>query len=246
MAQKREWRWRAKPQAARARAMSETAPPARVAVYDLDRTLLRTPTFTLFLIWAAARRSRWRLLRTPALLLLLAGHAVGLYGRDALKPAAIRLMLGARLPVEAAAALAADFAAARVPRDVPPGAARAVAQDRAEGCRLLIATAAPEFYASAIGAALGFDDVVATRHRRGADGAWLPAIDGTNCYGAEKARRVREWLDAEGAHPVRAYSDHASDAPLFALADEAFAVGHGGKIARAARRHGWRLVDFDR
>lgn len=229
--------------------MSDIARPARIAVYDLDRTLLRTPTFTLFLIRAGAWRSWWRLLRTPLLLLLLAGHAAGFYGRDALKPMAIRLMLGARLPAETMAALAARFAAWRVPRDVPPGAARAVARDRADGYRLLLATAAPEFYAGAIAEALGFDGIVATRHRRDPDGAWLAAIDGTNCYGAEKARRLGEWLTAEiGTHArhVRAYSDHASDAPLFALADEAFAVGRGGRIARAARRHGWRLVDFER
>jgi HAD superfamily phosphoserine phosphatase-like hydrolase len=230
--------------------MSETARPIpRIAVYDLDRTLLRTPTFTLFLIRAGTWRARWRPVLTPLLLLLLAGHALGFYGRDRLKPMAIRLMLGARVPAAEMAALAARFAAWRVPADVPPGAARAVARDRAEDYRLLMATAAPEFYAGAIAEALGFDGVVATRHRRDADGAWLPAIDGTNCYGAEKARRVSEWLTAEcagGPRHVRAYSDHASDAPLFALADEAFAVGRGGRIARAAREHGWRLVDFER
>lgn len=226
--------------------MSDTP---RIAVYDLDRTLLRTPTFTLFLIRAGAWRARWRLALVPLLLLLLAGHGLGLYGRDRLKPMAIRLMLGARLPVGEMAALAARFAAWRVPGDVPPGAARAIARDRAEGYRLLMATAAPEFYAGTIAAALGFDDVVATRHHRDADGAWLPAIDGTNCYGAEKARRVGEWLAATSgarARRIRAYSDHASDAPLFALADEAFAVGRGRRIARAARAHGWRLVDFER
>lgn len=229
--------------------MSESPRPVpRIAVYDLDRTLLRTPTFTLFLIRAGAWRARWRAVLTPLLLLLLAGHALGFYGRDRMKPMAIRLMLGARVPGADMTALAARFAAERVPADVPPGAARAAARDRAEGYRLLMATAAPEFYAGAIAEALGFDGVVATRHHRDADGAWRPAIDGTNCYGAEKARRVGEWLAAQGgggAHHVRAYSDHASDAPLFALADEAFAVGRGGRIARAARKHGWRLVDFE-
>ena len=35
--------------------MTGTPPPVRIAIYDLDRTVLRTPTFTLFLLWAAAR-----------------------------------------------------------------------------------------------------------------------------------------------------------------------------------------------
>ncbi|HRE35466.1 MAG TPA: HAD-IB family hydrolase, partial [Sphingopyxis terrae] len=80
--------------------MSDAAAPFRLAVYDLDRTVLRTPTFTLFLLWAAARSAPWRLLLAPVFLGLLAGHALGLYSRDALKPAAIALMLGRRLPAE--------------------------------------------------------------------------------------------------------------------------------------------------
>src|SRR3546814_2930207 len=66
-------------------------------IYDLDRTVLRTPTFTLFLLWAAWREARWRLLLLPALAALMIGHALRLYGRERFKPAAIRLMLGASI-----------------------------------------------------------------------------------------------------------------------------------------------------
>lgn len=224
-----------------------TDTPVRIAIYDLDRTVLRTPTFTLFLLWATWRAAPWRLLMLPALLALFAGAGLRIYDRDTFKPAAIRLMLGSRIPAAVATDLAQRFAAWRVPADVPPGAATTMARDRTEGYRMLLATAAPEFYAGEIGAALGFDGVVATRHLRGADGAWLPAIDGTNCYGPEKARRIKQWL-AEHAAPghcrLRFYSDHVSDAPSFALADECYVVGRGNKLARYARMHGWTLVDF--
>src|SRR3546814_9498929 len=82
-----------------------------------------------------------------------------------------------------------------------------------------MATAAPEFYASAIADALGFDAIVASRHHRDDAGNWLPLLDGTNCYGEEKARRVGDWLAANapgGTAHIRAYSDHVSDAPTFA------------------------------
>jgi len=225
-----------------------TAPMIRVAVYDLDRTILRKPTFTLFLLWAAGREAPWRLLLLPALVALMIGYALRLYGRDRFKPAAIRLMLGASIDPARAARLAADFAAWRVPRDVPPGAAASIARDRAEGYRLLMATAAPEFYAGAIADALDFDAIVASRHQRDADGNWLPMLDGANCYGAEKARRVHEWLATNvpgGAAHIRAYSDHVSDAPTFALANEAWLVGRGEKFVRLAAQHGWRAADFE-
>lgn len=222
--------------------------PTRVAIYDLDRTVLRRPTFTLFLLWAAWREAPWRLLLIPALAALMVGYALCLYGRDRFKPAAIRLMLGPHLSPARAADLAARFAGWRVPRDVPPGAAACIARDRAEGYRLLMATAAPEFYAVAIAEALGFDAIVATRHQRDAGGNWLPLLDGENCYGAEKARRVTEWLDANaagGAVHIRAYSDHPSDAPTFALANEFWLVGRGRSLARRAARQGWRTLDFE-
>ena len=220
---------------------------ARVAIYDLDRTVLRKPTFTLFLLWAAAREAPWRLLLLPALAALMIGYALRLYGRDRFKPAAIRLMLGAHLAPARAERLSARFAAWRVPRDVPPGAQACIARDRAEGYRLLMATAAPEFYAGAIADALGFDAIVASRHQRDPNGNWLPLLDGPNCYGAEKARRVAEWLGAQapGAAHIRAYSDHVSDAPTFALAQEAWLVGRGEKFVRLAARHGWRAADFE-
>ncbi|WP_439568767.1 HAD-IB family phosphatase [Sphingopyxis sp.] len=220
----------------------------RVAIYDLDRTVLRRPTFTLFLLWAAAREAPWRLLLLPPLAALMIGYALRLYGRDRFKPAAIRLMLGRHLTPARAAGLAKRFAAWRVPRDVPPGASASIARDREQGYRLVMATAAPEFYADAIAAALKFDAIVASRHQRDPDGNWLPTLDGPNCYGAEKARRVAEWLAAhtpDGAAHIRAYSDHISDAPTFALADEAWLVGRGDKFVRLAAQHGWRAADFE-
>ncbi|HET6524250.1 HAD-IB family phosphatase [Sphingopyxis sp.] len=228
--------------------MTDAPSSPRVAIYDLDRTVLRTPTFTLFLLWAAWREAPWRLLLLPALAALMIGHALRLYGRDRFKPAAIHLMLGKSIAPARAEALAAAFAAWRVPRDVPPGAAACIARDRAEGYRLLMATAAPEFYASAIAEALGFDAIVASRHRRDNAGNWLPLLDGANCYGAEKARRVSEWLAAnapDGTAHIRAYSDHLSDAPTFALAGEAWLIGRGNKYIRLAAKHGWRAADFE-
>lgn len=219
----------------------------KFAFYDLDRTILSTPTFTLFLFWAAATDKPWRLLLTPVWLLLAIGYALKLTDRGGFKPAAIRLFLGSDMSEARMAKLAKRFADWRIPSDVAPGAERAIARDRAEGYRLIMATAAPEFYAQALGDKLGFEVVIASRHLREVDGAWSPQIDGNNCYGAEKGRRVAEWLkqniDGSPRH-VRAYSDHPSDASLFALADESVLVGRSEKLAALAQREGWTLSDF--
>lgn len=223
------------------------ASATKIAVYDLDRTILRRPTFTYFLFWAALYYKPWRLLLTPLWLILALGYVLKLYDRNFFKPACISLLLGRHLPAEWMAEVAQAFALSRVPSDVQVGAKAAIARDRNEGYRLIMATAAPELYALAIGAALGFDAVIATRHMRRDNGDWGAALLGSNCYGAEKARRVTEWLREQGiekpAH-MRAYSDHHSDAPLFAMADEAVLVADGEKAADLAAQNGWVLDNF--
>ncbi|MEI9852831.1 MAG: haloacid dehalogenase-like hydrolase [Sphingomonas sp.] len=83
---------------------------------------------------------------------------------------------------------------------------------------------------------------------RDAHGHVLPVIEGENCYGAAKLRMVEAWMAERGiaradAH-VRAYSDHVSDAPLLAWADEGFAVNAHGPLRALAKERGWPILDW--
>jgi phosphoserine phosphatase len=44
---------------------------------------------------------------------------------------------------------------------------------------------------------------------------------------------------------VRFYSDHVSDAPTFAWADEPVAVNAHGPLRALARARGWRIEDWE-
>ena len=104
-----------------------------------------------------------------------------------------------------------------------PGALRQIEADRSAGATLVMATAAPEFYAREIAARLGFDACIASLHRRTDDGGYSARLSDRNNYGAEKWRRVEAWLADKGLKrddvTLTAYSDHASDAPLLEAAD---------------------------
>lgn len=220
----------------------------RIAFYDLDRTVLATPTFTSFLLFAARRDARWRLVLLPIWLLAMLAYAMKIYSRDILKPLGIRLFLGGRIDPSHMRSLASAFADVRIPDDIQPGAWTAMQADKADGYTLVLATAAPEFYACELGSRMGFRDVLATRHRRTENGDWQPAILGTNCYGNEKRRRIEQWLSETGIAiadaEIRFYSDDLSDAPTLQLADQSFAVNPNRKFARAAQLAGWTIVDF--
>lgn len=215
-----------------------------LAIYDMDKTITRRATYAAWLLFWARTRAPWRLLLAPLTLLAGAAYVLGLAGRARLKEFNQALLMG-RAGEAAVAAAAAEFAARTLAGNIRAEALAAIAADRAAGARLVLATASYGFYAEAIGRALGLDDVVATRSRR-QGGAILPRIDGANCYGADKCAMVDGWLAAHGlaGTPFRFYSDHVSDAPMFARAAEPVAVSPSPALRRMAAARGWRVCDW--
>ena len=57
---------------------------------------------------------------------------------------------------------------------------------------------------------------------------------------------VEAWLDAQGltAAPLRFYSDHVSDAPMFERAAEPVAVSPSPALRRLATERGWPIRDW--
>ena len=218
-----------------------------IAIYDLDKTILRTPTFTAFLMFAAQQRGGGVWWRLPIWVAAMAGYVLKLYGRKPLKQFGMRLFIGKTFTAAMADDLSRAFAAKVVPGDVLPGAAAAMQADRAAGYRIVIASAAQGFYAEHIGAALNADTVLATENQRTA-GGFTAKIDGENNYGSEKLRRVTSWLSGQGLDRakchIRAYSDHISDAPLLDFADEAVFVTASDAKAAAVQNRGWQVQDF--
>jgi len=216
-----------------------------LAIYDLDRTITRVPTWSLFLLYAARRQAPWRLALLPAVGVAAASRTAGAIDRDRLKQWMHRLLLGHRSDPARLAATAEAFAEWFVARHVLAGARARIAADRAEGRRVVIATAAHRFYAAPIATRLGVDDLIATEARRDG-GNILSAIEGRNCYGPVKLAMIHAWLAVEGIEQatVRFYSDHVTDRPTFEWADEPVAVNAHPPLARLAKERGWRQEDW--
>ncbi len=213
----------------------------RIAIYDMDGTLLRGSTFTPFLIFAAKRIAPWRLLLLPAWVAMMVGHKLGFYNRTVLKHRGMALMLG---QVDAARLerVAEVFSVVRLGR-LHPGARRMLETDRAEGWRQVVATAAYGLYAEKVARQLGIADVIAT--------AWsAEGESAANCYGSEKLARVTRWLTEQGIDrsqaEIRFVSDSFADAPTLDWADEAWFVTDDPALTKKARSRGWWVVDFKR
>ncbi|OYY70357.1 HAD family phosphatase [Sphingomonas sp. 28-63-12] len=219
-----------------------------IAIYDMDKTITRSATWTPFLRHAAGHRAPWRLAMLPLLGGAGVAYLAGLLGRGPLKQLAFRLMLGPMVPAAAMADLAQSFAEQIGANGVWAQARAQIARDRADGCRLILATASFRFYVAPIAALLGFDAVIATNSQRGPDGALCAGIAGENCYGPAKLRMIETWLAdqgiARGQATISFYSDHVSDAPTLAWADRPFAVNPHAPLRRLAGTMGWPVLHW--
>jgi HAD superfamily hydrolase (TIGR01490 family) len=217
-----------------------------LAIYDMDRTLTRHATYTPFLLHCALRQAPWRLLLLPLVMASMLAYAGRLIDRARLKEINHGLLLGHRRHPSELKPLVDSFAEKTIAANVRPGARRAIARDKAEGRRIVMATASYRLYADAIGDLLGFDDVIGTGSIIGLDERVHAKILGENCYGPAKLRMVEDWLDKSGLKRghVRFYSDHASDAPAFEWADEAVAVNPHARLRKLAGERGWAIEDW--
>jgi HAD superfamily hydrolase (TIGR01490 family) len=219
-----------------------------LAIYDMDKTITATPTWTRFLVQAARARAPWRLALLPFVGAAGLGYLFKLVDRGQLKQLSHRALLGHALHEADLIAVAEKFAATELDKTVLQGARERISADRAAGYRLVMATASHGYYAAAIGQLLGFDDVIATQAQRDGQGRILSLIEGDNCYGPVKLRMIESWMEKTGVSRrdvhVRAYSDHVSDSPLLEWADEAFAVNAHGPLRTMARARGWAELDW--
>jgi len=218
-----------------------------LAIYDMDRTITRRPTYGAFMAFAVRRLAPWRIVLAPVIVLTTLAYLVGAIDRGRLKELNFRLLIG-RVTPERLDRVVQDFADRQIRTNVMAGARARLAEDKAAGRRLVLATASYRLYAAAIARRLGFDDVIATDVEYDSHGRTIARIDGVNCYGLGKLDMIEAWLQQEGlereAVHIRFYSDHISDAPVHHWSDEAFATNAHARLVRLAEGEGWQVLDW--
>jgi HAD superfamily hydrolase (TIGR01490 family) len=220
---------------------------AALAIYDMDRTITRRPTYGPFMAFAVRRLAPWRAVLAPLVAFTTLAHLAGLIDRGRLKELNFRLLVGRAAP-ERLERVVQDFADRQLKTNIMAGARARLADDKAAGRRLVLATASYRLYAAAIARRLGFDDVIATDVEYDSRGRTVARIDGVNCYGLGKLDMIEAWLQQQGlereAVHIRFYSDHISDAPVHHWSDEAFATNAHARLVRLAESEGWEVLDW--
>jgi len=199
-----------------------------VAAFDFDKTISTRDNVVPFL---RAVVGRMRLTRA---LLAISPHlvraALNDERRDAAKVALVRHTLTG-YEAGRIAGVAAQFADDVVARHLRPDVVERIAWHRNQGHELVIVSASFTSYLDPIAARLGFTAVLATELAVGDDGRLTGELVRPNVRGAEKVRRLDEWLGATApdARPafVWAYGDSSGDRELLARADQGVRVVGG-------------------
>lgn len=195
-------------------------PRSTVAAFDVDGTLTTRDCVTPFLLRTAPFRTAVTLLRRPEAVL----GALAQRDRDRLKEIVCTAFAG--MDGSALDAEGERFARAIERRWLRDDTIARLRRHRELGHHVVLVSASLEPYLIPFGRSLGVNGVLCTRLERDAAGRLTGRLEGVNCRGPEKVRRLKEWLTAHDLADATlwAYGDSAGDDELLALADHPASV----------------------
>lgn len=229
---------------------SSVAPQARIALFDLDHTLLPIDSdyswgqFTTARGWTDAGDFKRR---NDA---FYADYQAGtLDVHDYVRFATAALVAQGAINSEAAHA---DFMRDVVLNNIKEQALELVRSHQRAGDLVVIVTATNEFVTRPIAKAFGVEELIAVELEQapGADGRpwYTGAIRGTPSFRDGKVVRVNQWLAARGwdwkSVHTTFYSDSMNDLPLLEKADVPVATNPDARLRKLALERQWRILDL--
>jgi HAD superfamily hydrolase (TIGR01490 family) len=217
-------------------------PPLRAALFDLDRTLVRTDTARLYVRYQRSigeasladslKVAWWALLYTFNLI-------------DAPKVAVAALAQFKGVPEVVLAARCDDWFRRYVEPHVCDRARTTVRTHLEAGDLVAIVTGASPYAARPLAGILGIDHVLATQLEvEGGVFTGRPVFP--LCFGEGKVELARALLETRGMRLADAcfYSDSITDLPLLSAVGEAIVVNPDPRLRREAGRRGWRIESW--
>lgn len=212
----------------------------RAALFDMDRTLVRKETATLYVryqreIGEASRRDMLRVLYW------VGQYTLGII--DAPDVAARALLSLEGTPEMAMAARCDDWFRRYVETHVCDLGRRAVERHRTRGDLLAIVTGASPYAARPLARRLGIPHVVASELEVDDRGIFTGRFVDPLCYGSGKIVRTQRLAEEHGFSLEEAtfYSDSYTDLPLLEAVAEPVIVNPDPRLERVAKKRGWRI-----
>lgn len=190
-----------------------------VAAFDFDGTLTRRDTLFPFLLYVVGWPTFvWKFLLSLG---LLTAYALKLMRNDIAKERLLTRFLGG-MDSALLQRKGVEFAEQKIQHLLRADAMWRLHWHVQQGHRCVVVSASLELYLQHWAGMMGFSDALGTRLQTQADGRVTGRLEGANCFGAEKMRRLDELLGDRSEYVLYAYGDSRGDKELLSGADHAF------------------------
>lgn len=212
----------------------------RAALFDLDRTLVRKETASLYVRY---QRERGEATAQDALQVFywVLQYTAGVIDAPEVAARALQRLRG--VPEVVLASRCDDWYRTHVERYVCDEARRAVEHHRAKGHVLAVVTGATVYVTRPVARALGIPHLVTSELEVDDEGCFTGRFVPPLCYAEGKIARIRDLSKEQGFSLSEAtfYSDSYTDLPLLERVAEPVCVNPDFRLRRVARARGWRI-----
>lgn len=219
-----------------------SAVPGRLAVFDLDRTLLPGASIVALVRELAALGliGRRRLLQTGVEQTLFKHRGSTDAQIERVRTTALSLIAGMeRAPLQEVVRVVG----VRLSAQVRPAARWLLDRHLSAGDFCILLSASPHELVEDIGRRLGVHRSIGTRAAVAGD-RFTGGIDGPFCYGPGKLEALRSSLGDVELGDAAAYADSASDLPILQACGHPVAVNPDRALRRFAEAAGWPVLDL--
>lgn len=212
----------------------------RAALFDLDRTLVRRETASMYVRYQR-ERGDGSLRQTLRVSLWVFEYTLGFIDAKEVAAKAIRSLSGTH--ETALSARCDDWFTRRVEVHVADAGRRAVAMHKARGDIVAIVTGATPYTAWPLARRLGIEHVVASELEKDARGFFTGRFEEPLCFGEGKLARSERLARTLGFALEESvfYTDSITDLPLLERVREPVAVNPDLRLRRVAARRGFRV-----
>lgn len=198
----------------------------KLAIFDVDFTLTKRETLMEFYLFILKKKPSL-IKHLPKSLFSALFFALKIYDAKKAKENFIRFIDG--IEEKEMKLLVKEFYEKRLSKIFYKDAIDMMRKLKAEGCKIYLISASAEFYLNELYNIKEVDKVIGTRFRV-ESGKHLTTIEGENCKGEEKIRRLKEELKKENIEVdfknSYMFSDSLSDLPLFNLVGNPYLINY--------------------
>lgn len=190
-----------------------------VAAFDFDGTLTYSDTLIPFLFFVTGPfKGLCKLaLQLPRIILSLLRKN----SRQTIKEGVLKRFLG-KMTEERAQFLGQQFASKQLSKHLKPAALERLHWHKNQGHRCILISANLNIYLHPWGMQAGFHNIITSICEVDQNGILTGRLEGLNCWGPEKVRRLLELLGQHHDYTLYAYGDSQGDKELLVLADYSF------------------------